>query len=150
VGGGGRRATADGQLRVWPAVERLRGRRGPTSDGCDGGDGLRATGRSLVYKAETEPEARIAGGGDFFCGEREQRGFPRCGDGATAKPLWGLACGDTVRGGGGSTSGGGLRCGLRFFSWESAWRNRRNNIRRYSSCPGRAGGPQHIPCVWCV
>jgi hypothetical protein len=132
------------------------GRRRATSEGRRAMEGLACGGKVTGPERPCLQGGDGAGGSDrrrrrfFFLRKREQRGFPRCGDGATAKPLWGLACGETVRGGGGSTSGGGLRCSLRFFSWESAWRNSRNNIRRYSSWPGRAGGPQHIPCVWCV
>jgi hypothetical protein len=71
---------SDRRLRVWPAVERLRGRRGPTSDGCDGCDGLRAHGEASFTKRRRRRSrrarlrglalelgrARTAGGGDFF------------------------------------------------------------------------------------
>jgi hypothetical protein len=71
---------SDRRLRVWPAVERLRGRRGPTSDGCDGCDGLRAQGEASFTKLRRRRSrrarlrglaldlgrARTAGGGDFF------------------------------------------------------------------------------------
>jgi hypothetical protein len=64
--------------------------------------------------------------------------------------------------------GGAVRCGAvrckdeaRPDQWRLAsrlcfsfgnrhWRNTRNNIRRYSSWPGRAECPQHISFVWCV
>ena len=71
---------SDRRLRVWPAVERLRGRRGPTSDGCDGCDGLRAHGEASFTKRRRRRSrrarlrglalelgrAQTAGGGDFF------------------------------------------------------------------------------------
>jgi hypothetical protein len=82
--------------------------------------------------------------------EAEQRGGSSLRDGATAKPLWGLACGAPGRGG--EARPAAVDCGAAFaFSLGNRqWRNRRNNIRRYSSWPGRAGGPQHIPSVRCV
>ena len=79
---------------------------------------------SFVYErgeatAGTEPQRTLSGFDPRYSGSGAAGGFLVAGrsDGET---VVGFGLRGNGAGGGGPTSGGGLRCGLRFFSWESA------------------------------